>query len=264
MTDSERVAELKSYEILDTVAERELNEIVELASALCNTPIAQITLVDGNRQVIMASYGWSAGETTREDSFCDQAINNPYQMLEVADSFEDDRFRTNPFVTGAPNIRFYAGSPLVTGSGYVLGTLCVIDTKPGVLSDRARRSLRILTDRVMHYLEIRRTNIALRKQLTQITERLGVMRAKSDNDSADQISRKYIDLIEEILFSISHTIRGPITTLEGLLYLLTQHEELDKQTMLAYLERIKEVVDQLTDRTSVLTRTFVKKRSETE
>ncbi len=113
LDEEDRVRELHSYDILDTVPEKELNDIVELASSICNTPIAQITLIDNKRQWIKATFGLSGGSTGHH-SFCNDTIQTPHQLFEVTDSTRDQRFDSNPYVTGDPYICFYAGSPLVT------------------------------------------------------------------------------------------------------------------------------------------------------
>lgn len=264
MSEEERLQELYSYNILDTTPEKELNDIVQLASMVCNTPIAQITLIDNKRQWIKASYGMNTTETSRDDSFCTHAIEHPRGILEVEDSHNDERFKNNFFVTGETGIRFYAGAPLVTPKGFVLGTLCVIDRQPGKLSEREKDGLRVLSERVMHYLEVRRINVLLKKQLSYTALKLKIADSNSDDlqDASALLESKYLSALEAIIFSVSHSVRAPITTLEGLIYLLSKHEKWDHETIADYVERIKAIVSELNLYTSNLTRALNGLRNE--
>lgn len=162
--ESERLAALRKYEILDTAPEQDFNDIVELASQICNTPIALLTLLDGKRQWFKAKIGLDVNETKRDHAFCSHAIHGNDIML-VPDATQDDRFFDNPLVTENPEIRFYAGMPLIVNSGLKLGTLCVIDRKPKVLNEQQLNSLRILGKQVINLLELRIKNLELVRQI---------------------------------------------------------------------------------------------------
>ncbi len=150
-----RLAALRSYSILDSLPEQEYDDLTAMASYICDTPISLVSLVDADRQWFKSSLGLPVPETPRSQSFCAHAIP-ARQTLIVSDAAEDPRFRENPLVTGDPGIRFYAGAPLFDRQGHVLGTVCVIDTKPRSLDPRQIATLEALARQVTHLLELRR------------------------------------------------------------------------------------------------------------
>jgi GAF domain-containing protein len=152
--EAERLASLRRYEILDTEIEAEFEEITQLISRICHTPISLITLLDESRQWFKSRVGLPLAETSRDYAFCAHAIRGN-DLFQVHDTHLDPRFCENPLVTGAPNIRFYAGMPLTTPEGYNLGTLCVIDREPRELTNEQMNSLRILARQVITQLELR-------------------------------------------------------------------------------------------------------------
>lgn len=154
--EQERIAALKEYQVLDTAAEADLDALAKLASTICQTPIALISLIDENRQWFKANKGLNAEETPRNISFCQHAIKGE-DVYEVENATVNPIFARNPLVTGYPNIRFYAGAPLSTPSGYNIGTLCVIDTEPKILTDKQKESLRTLSKFVISQFELRKT-----------------------------------------------------------------------------------------------------------
>lgn len=151
-----RLDTLRRYGILDTPPEQAFDDIAMIASALCDVPIAMVTLVDAERQWFKANRGLGdLRETPRELAFCSHAILEPDRVFEVNDALNDPRFATNPLVQGAPGIRFYAGAPLVAPDGMPLGTVCVVDRRPRQLCERERQGLASLARQAVAQLELR-------------------------------------------------------------------------------------------------------------
>jgi len=153
--EAERQRVLDMYRIVDTLPDSAYQDIVQLASTLCGTPIALLTLIDRDRQWFKASHGLEGTGTRREDAFCAHAIQAPSDLMEVPDAQQDPRFVANPLVTGAPNVRFYAGMPLVAPGGEAMGTVCVIDEVPRRLDERQRKGLAALSRLTMTLLDAR-------------------------------------------------------------------------------------------------------------
>ncbi|QXI03951.1 sensor domain-containing diguanylate cyclase [Pseudomonas tensinigenes] len=168
--ETARVQALHGLELLDSAPEERFDRLTRLAKRLFNVPIALVTLVDTNRQWFKSCVGLDVSETPRDVSFCGHAILNDGLLL-VPDAREDVRFHDNPLVTGAPNIRFYAGYPLTVPNGNKMGTLCLIDTKPRDLDEEERALLRDLAE--MAEQELAAVQIASMDELTLLSNRRG-------------------------------------------------------------------------------------------
>lgn len=190
--EQERLRALEKYDILDTLPEREFDNLTRLASYITGSPIALISLLDEHRQWFKSRIGLGARQTPRNISFCQHAIMSN-ELFEVPDAMSDRRFRKNPLVTEDPNIRFYAGYPLQTSEGYNLGTLCVIDNQPKALTEEQRQMMRYLAEATISLIEARKTNRDLAK----------VIRYKN-----------------EFLSNVSHEIRTPMNAILGFSELL--------------------------------------------
>lgn len=162
--EEKRIKAIRDLEILDSIEEKEFDDIVELASILCGTKIALISFVDSNRQWFKSSKGLTIKETAREFSFCAHAIENKNSPFIIENAKKDKRFSKNPLVTGSPNIHFYAGIPLVDNDDNALGTLCVIDDKSKKISKSQIDGLQILSRNVLRSLELRKNNLAIKKE----------------------------------------------------------------------------------------------------
>ena len=203
-TETQRLAELREFNILDTVSEATYDAITFLAAQICDVPIALISIIDEERQWFKSRVGLEVTETHRDFAFCAHAIHNPDQLMVVPDALTDVRFSENPLVTGDPNIRFYAGSPLLTASGQALGTLCVIDREPRELTEAQELALGALSTQVMALLELRRT-------VTKLEEKQGELEQATQQREA-------------LMATVSHEIRTPLTAVLGFMEVLKEDD----------------------------------------
>lgn len=174
--EAARLEALRNYQILDTPSETAFDDLVRLAAYICGTPISLVSLIDAERQWFKARVGLDIQSTARNLAFCQHAILSD-QVYEVEDASQDPLFQENDLVTGEPNIRFYAGAPLITPDGQALGTICTIDTVPRRLTDEQRDALRILAREVVSHLELRRARIQLEEEKHKLE---GLLRMAND------------------------------------------------------------------------------------
>lgn len=230
--EESRLKALKSYQILDTLPEKDFDDITKLASEICKTPISLVSLIDADRQWFKSHYGLDASETPREVAFCAHAINKPNEILIVPDSREDDRFADNPLVTDSPYVIFYAGVPLVDAEGFALGTLCIIDQHPKELSSSQLESLKSLANQIVKLMELRKKNI----ELLKIKETLEYKNKE----------------LEQFAYVVSHDIKSPLANIIALSDLIEKEFILNNQELTEYLNmltlsayKLKDFVDGL-------------------
>lgn len=192
--ESKRIEKLHSLKILDTLAEQEYDDIVFMVSRACKTPQANISLIDTSRQWFKASIGSTINETPREISLCSHTILED-DILIIEDTLQDERFKDNPLVLDGDKIRFYAGMPLKTSDGLVLGSLCAIDTVPRKISEDEKSTLRVLSRYVITLLELRYTSEQLQLK--------------------NQELQKQNLLKEKLISIIAHDLRSPFTHLQA-------------------------------------------------
>ncbi|MCY1138371.1 GAF domain-containing sensor histidine kinase [Actinoplanes sp. Pm04-4] len=221
--EQQRLATLRGYGVLDTAPESDFDDIAVLAAQLCRAPIALVSLVDSDRQWFKARVGLDLCETAREDSFCAHAMYE-VDVMQVPDARLDPRFEDNPLVTGAPGIVFYAGAPLVTSTGEVLGSLCVIDHEPRLLTPAESQGLKTLARHVVAQLELRQ----YARGLDAANERLR---------EADQVK-------DEFLSRVTHELRTPLTSINGYLEMLAD-DDVEPAAGVEFLTRIRRNSDRL-------------------
>ncbi len=165
-----RLEEVNSYKIEDTLTEKEYDDIAFLASAICGTPIALVTLMYKERQWFKAATGTDLKENKRELSFCTHAMAGEEDVMVVENATEDVRFMHNPLVQGDPYLVFYAGAPIVNKNGYSIGTVCVYDVIKKSLTNKQIKGLKILSEQVMGLLELRKQNLRLENDIHEKVE----------------------------------------------------------------------------------------------
>lgn len=171
-----RQLELESYNCMSPEPDQTLDEITKLVCSMFNAPMSVISLLDNQRQWFKSKQGIEADETPRELSICSHAILGR-KVFEVYDTLSDERFSDNPILLEG-KIRFYAGAPLITSSGYAIGTLCILDTKPRQITFNEKVALKVLAEYVMNVLEFDKKESAVPMQKApENVVRVNVLRA---------------------------------------------------------------------------------------
>jgi len=169
-----RLRAVRESELLDTPPERDWDDLTQIASVVCGTPIALVSIVDKDRQWFKSRIGTELQQTPRDQSFCAHAILGD-GVFEVPDTREDERFRDNPLVSGPPSMRFYAGAPIVNDRGHALGTVCVIDQEPRKLTGPQREALASLGRQASARLRLRDKARLLAEARNEIAQSLALV-----------------------------------------------------------------------------------------
>ena len=220
--EPQRVAALRETAILDTPPEDEFDDIAVLASEICGTPIALVSLVDADRQWFKARVGLEVSQTGRDVAMCAYPVADR-AMLEIGDTAGDDRFVGNPLIA-QEGVRFYAGAPLLMQDGHAVGTVCVMDRRPRELTADQRRALRSLARHASAHLELRRY-------------------ARRVIDAAERL-RDLERLKDSYLASVSHELRTPLSLIRGYLEVLLD-DDADPDTARRFLAVMSRNADRL-------------------
>lgn len=225
---------LRAYQVLDTDAEAAFDTLVRLAASICRMPIALISLIDDARQWFKAAYGLEGmRETPRTGAFCDHTIRGR-GVLEVTDARADARFVRNPFVIGEPFVRFYAGAPLIAPGGAAIGTICVLDVRPGALDGAQREHLGSLARLTIEVLEARKRETEARRS--------GLREVRATQ--------------AELVARLARDVRSPVTTIVGFARLFEEDSRFppDAREALALIRASGERIGELASDVDLLSR----------
>jgi signal transduction histidine kinase len=232
--EQDRLNKLLEYQILDTPEEADFDDLVMLASNICNTPIALISLIDDKRQWFKARKGIDVRETAKELSFCQYAIQSN-ELYIVENAPQNVLFATNPFVTGPPNVVFYAGMPLTTHDGFNLGTICVIDREVRSINEQQKEALKIIAKQVVKLLELK----------------LSIKRGKEATRKLEEVALELNDAnkVKDKIFSIvAHDLRSPLRNINSILDMYKEGDVSEREAgdlMHSLSNKVRETADMI-------------------
>ena len=235
--EKDRFEALLALCILDTEPESDFDEITRMASEICGTKVALITLVADDRQWFKSKVGFEAQEGPRETSFCGHAIHSE-GIFVIEDARTDDRFHDNPAVTSESPIIFYAGAPLRTTDGHAIGSLCVADHFPRTLSDEQRNYLAILSKQVVARMELQKALRETRNQYRELQELSRMV-----------IKKQKLATIGEIASGVAHEINNPLAVLMGRSEMLKDFisNNVPKETILEIVGKSQDTIGRIAD-----------------
>ncbi|BCQ28419.1 sensor histidine kinase (plasmid) [Caballeronia sp. NK8] len=217
--EAARLIALRHLGILDTLPESSFDDIVALASTICDVPIALVSLIDAERQWFKACIGLEVRQTHRDQAFCAHAILKPSELLVVADAAADLRFCENPLVVGPPHIRFYAGAPIVTDSGHALGTVCVIDQVPRTLTSRQLDALQALARQTARLLHARESEIESEIRRQAMQEKISRALADDDTTHSELRRQQRVASVGQLTGGVAHDFNNLLQTISTTLQL---------------------------------------------
>ncbi len=259
--EKERIAELKKYNLLDTLSENDFDNITSLIAVICEVPVSLITLLDTDRNFFKSHFGLDFNQSPRNISFCGHAILQDEELFIVEDATKDERFKDNPLIYDN-NAIFYAGVPLINPKGFKLGTLCIFDEKPRQLTEIQIVTLKALAKQVVNLFELRKKNNLLtdfQKELQQRNERLvnfahvvshdlksplanitslTRMLREENFKTLSKDSELYLNYIEESSFTLKNYING-------ILKFYKADELLEAQKQDVELKKLFEEIDEI-------------------
>lgn len=218
--ETERLAEVRKYNLLDTLPEKDFDNITSLLASICEVPISLITLLDADRNFLKSHFGIAINESPRDLSLCTHAILHDDDVFIVEDTRKDERFKDNPILKEYGTV-FYAGAPLINKNGFPLGTLCIYDTKPRKLTYKQIKSLILLSKQVINLFELHsKNNELLEAQMEQ---------------------QKRNERLQQFVHVVSHDLKSPLANITSLTRLLREENEAYlSDDSLQYLEFIEE------------------------
>lgn len=218
--EAQRLSEVHKYHLLDTLPEEDFDNITSLIASICDVPISLVTLLDTDRNFLKSHFGVEMSESPRNVSFCGHAILQEKDIFIVEDARNDERFCDNPIVEEF-NAVFYAGAPLINDNGFALGTLCVYDVKPRILTEKQISALVLLSKQVVNLFELHLKNIQLRE--------------------IQQEQQKRNERLNSFANHVSHDLKSPLANITSLTRLLREeNEDSLSEDSLQYLEYIEE------------------------